>query len=50
MVGRVHLTNRPHQVSRRQVINCNQYSIFVFNCTAVGDVYAAHVKVVVVAV
>ena len=24
--------------------------IFVFNCTAVGDVYAAHVKVVVVGV
>ena len=30
LAGRVNLTKRPHRVSRRQVINCNQYSIFIF--------------------
>ena len=29
------------------VINCKKYSIFVLNCTTVGNVYAAHATVVV---
>ena len=34
------------RVSRRQVINCDLYSILVFNCTTVDDVYAAYATVV----